>query len=307
MAKKKVLKRMAAGLLAGTMALSLVVSAASASAEKKKKKAEEAVAKEVDLNGTYHAALGVQTATNLWIQRMAYFEETQNDKYNTDMWDKLFYVPTGTKDVEIAEGTFTDAEIAGNGTYTVSLANANFLSETTISQMHIATDIPLNDTIKFSDVVLKINGKTVVEFEEAFMENEEPYLIGGMDILLMNHWRPVLVNDLNEKGVAEDSANGYNYLTGDGDDNIEVTFTVSGFAYDNAGTTGADEETSDGDDSQVSADSSNNTDNEASTGNAAAAETEDEASSNTMVYIIIAIVVVVVIAVVVVVSRKKKE
>ena len=307
MAKKKILKRMAAGVLAGAMALSLVVSGTSASAGKKKKKAEEKVAKEVDLNGTYHAALGMQTATSIWIQRLAYFEETQNDKYGTDLWDKLFYVPAGTKDTAVTEGTFTDTEITGNGTYTVSLAGADFLSETTISQMHIATDIPLNDTIKFSNVVLKINGRTIVEFEEAFMENEEPYLIGGMDILIMNHWRPVLVNDLNEKGVAEDGANGYNLLTGNGDDNIEVTFTVSGFDYDNESGTGGEEGTPAGEDSQISADSTNNTDNETSTGSNAAADKEEDASSNTMIYVIIAIVVVVIIAVVVVVSRKKKE
>lgn len=305
MRQKKFVKRAAAGIMAGAIALSLIVTASPASAKKnKKEKAETEEAKEVDLNGTYHAALGVQTATDLWMFRGAYYEETQNNKYGTDMWDKMFYANKDTKEEEAAEGTFTDAEIAGNGTYTVSLEGADFMNETTISQLHVATDIPLNDTIKFSDVSLQINGRTIVEFEEAVMENEEPYLKGGMDILLMNHWRAEILNALKEKGVLEDSSNGYNMLDGGGDDNISVTFTVSGFAYDNAGATGEEE----GDDAAVS----EGTDGSASADNSAAAPAdstneEESDSGNSTVIIIVVLIVIVIIAVVAVVSRKKKE
>lgn len=303
MGQKQRIKRIAAGILAGAMALSLVVMASPASAKKnKKEKAETEETKEVDLNGTYHAALGVQTATDLWMFRAAYYEETQNNKYGTDMWDKMFYANKDTGEDEAAEGTFTDAEIAGNGTYTVSLEGADFLNETTISQLHVATDIPLNDTIKFSDVILTINGKTIVELEEAVMENEEPYLRGGMDILLMNHWRAEIINALKEKEVLEDSANGYDMLDGGGDDNISVTFTVSGFAYDNEDATGGEDVVpiSDETDSQATADNS-------AAAPADSANEDESGSGNSAVIIIVVLIVIAIIAVVVVVSRKKKE
>lgn len=306
MGRKQLIKRMAAGILAGAMALSLVVTASPASAKKNKKDKTETEepqeTREVDLNGTYHAALGVQTATDLWLFRAAYYEDTQNSKYGTDMWDKMFYASKETGEDEAAEGTFTDVEIAGNGTYTVSLEGADFLNETTISQLHVATDIPLNDTIKFSDVILKINGRTIVEMEEAVMENEEPYLQGGMDMLLMNHWRAEIINALKEKGVSEDSANGYNMLDGGGDDNISVTFTISGFEYDNEGATG------DGEDVEPALEG---TESQEAVGNgAASADNTKEAESdsgNSALIIIVVLAVIVIIAVVVAVSRKKKE
>ena len=75
-----------------------------------------------------------------------------------------------------ATGTFTDAEIAGNGTYTLKLEGADFQGETAISQLHIATDIPLNDKIKFTNVKAKVDGREVTSFDEGVPENEEPYL-----------------------------------------------------------------------------------------------------------------------------------
>lgn len=227
MRKGKILKKFAAGVLTGAMALAMLVSSVSAETDDKPTEGQE-----LDLNGTYHAALGIQTSTKLWIQRMAYFESTQNKMYGTDMNDKLFYVDSDTEKDEAVGGTFTDVEIAGNGTYTVSLSGADFKGETAISQMHIATDIPVNDAIQFSNVEVKINGRTVVKFDEAVMEEEKPYIAAGMDILIMNHWRPELRTELEGKGLAEDASSGWNLLVGSGDDNISVSFTVSGFAYD---------------------------------------------------------------------------
>ena len=227
MMKRAFLKKMTAGAAVGVLAFSLIVSAVPVSAAKKKK------AKEVDLNGTYHAALGIQTATDLWIMRMAYYDKSQNDFYDTENADRMFCENKETHDMDMQPGTFTDVEIKGNGTYTVSLDSAEFSGEQIISQLHVATDIPTNDTIKFSNVSATVNGRTVAEFEEGYMENEEPYLQGGMVCLIFNHWRAELVKTLSEKGFPEDSSNGYTLLQGNGEESVSVTFTVSGFAYDN--------------------------------------------------------------------------
>ncbi len=215
----KNVRKVFALLLAGAFLLS---SAAPVQAEKK----------QVDLGGTYHAALGVSTATQKWINRNAYYDKSANTSYGTENFDKLISGDSGTGQTNVHEGTFTDTEIKGNGTYTVKLEDADFEGETTICMLHVATDIPVNSTIQFTDVSAKINGRTVLEFDQAFMEDEEPYLGGGMDIILLNHWREALVNQLNEKGFSETTGNGYDYLLGTGNETIEVTFTVSGFNYD---------------------------------------------------------------------------
>lgn len=211
-------------VVAGALVLSLV-SASPAGAKKKK-------AAEVDLNGTYHASMGIQTSTELWMMHLGYYENVQNKYYGTDMADKLVYSDESGEDAA-AEGTFTDVEIAGNGTYTLKLEDVNFNGEQVISQLHIATDIPLNDTIKFTNVKAKINGAEVMSFDEGFQENQENYLQGGMVILLLNHWRPELVNKLGDMGLRESAENGYSLIQGTGGENIEITFTVSGFGYDN--------------------------------------------------------------------------
>ena len=221
----KNIRKIVALTLAGAMTLSLA-SGTTAEAAKKKKA-------EVDLNGKYHARLGIQTATEKWIMNMGYYENVQNKYFGTENADKLMYSDSDTGEETSTEGTFEEVEIAGNGTYTVSLKDADFLGETTISQLHIATDIPVNDTIKFKDVKATINGNQVLSFDEGVLENEEPYLEGGMVILLLNHWREALIKQVAGMGKSEDAENGYTLLQGTGKENVEITFTVEGFAYDN--------------------------------------------------------------------------
>lgn len=212
-------------LMSGALLFSSIMMPDSAQAAKETQK-------EVDLNGTYHAALGVSTATQLWVNRNAYFDKSANEMFGTENADKLVSEDAATGEIVVHDGTFTDTEIKGNGTYTVKLEGANFDGETTICMLHVPTDIPVTDKIKFTDVSAKINGKTVLEFDEAYMEDEEPYLGGGMDVILLNHWREPLVKQLGEKGISETGTNGYDMLLGTGNETVEVTFTVSGFNYD---------------------------------------------------------------------------
>lgn len=231
--QKRLLKKGIAGVLAGVLCATLLFPGDVAKAESKK----------LDLNGTYHAALGLQTCTQVWINRFAYYDKEANKYYGTADADKMLAGdPSGNGADYACE--FQDAEIKGNGTYTVKVTGADFAGETDISQLHVATDIPLNDTIKFTDVSFSIDGKKIAGFDQGYMEDEEPYLGGGMDLLLINHWRDGLVKDLAAKGVTESVENGYALLQGTTGEEISVTFTVSGFSYDNPEAVATEEPTS---------------------------------------------------------------
>ena len=230
---KKNIKKLTPLLLTATLALS-AFSVSPAQAAKKKKAA-------FDPNGKYHATLGIQTCTNLWLTHMGYYEKSQNSYYNTENADKLMYKDKETNKDTAATGTLTNTEIAGNGTYTVKLEGLDSMNETDISQLHIATDIPLNDKVKFTDVKASINGKEILSFDEGVPENEEPYLQGGMVILLLNHWRAELVKEVAAKGLPESVESGWKLLQGTGNESVEITFTVSGFDYDNPDAVAADE------------------------------------------------------------------
>lgn len=219
--------KMLSAVAAGVIALAGMAPVSMASAEKAKKQ-------EVDLNGTYHARMGIQTSTFLWIMQMNYYKGDANETLGTEFENKLFCADQEDSEKLVSkEGTFNEVEISGNGVYTVTLENANFDGETDISQLHVATDIPLNDKIKFTDVKVMVNGMEFVTFDEAVMEDEAPYLEGGMVILAMNHWRNSVVSYLNEHGRSESGDNGWRLLSGQGDENISITFKVSGFAKDN--------------------------------------------------------------------------
>lgn len=251
---KKNIKKLTALLLTATLALS-AFSVSPAQAAKKKKAV-------FDPNGKYHATLGIQTCTNLWLTHMGYYEKSQNSYYNTENADNLMYKDKETNKDTAATGTLTNTEIAGNGTYTVRLEGLDSMNETDISQLHIATDIPLNDKVKFTDVKASINGKEILSFDEGVPENEEPYLQGGMVILLLNHWRAELVKEVAAKGLPEYVESGWKLLQGTGDESVEITFTVSGFDYDNPDAVAADE-TPDSDNQASSAEADNSSGNSA--------------------------------------------
>ena len=220
--QKHVIKRTLTMIVTSVLCLVSLLQVDIVSAEKK----------ELDLKGVYHAALGIQTCTKVWIIRFAYFDKEANVYYGTEDANTMFAGdPSG--DGASYTGTFEDVEIKGNGTYTVKLTGADFSGETDISQLHVATDIPLNDQIKFTDVSFSVNGREIAVFDEGYMEDEEPYLGGGMDLLLINHWREGLVNQLSSKGVPETVESGYTLLQGSGEEEVSVTFTISGFDYDN--------------------------------------------------------------------------
>jgi flagellar hook assembly protein FlgD len=227
---------------------------------------------EVDLNGTYHAYIGLQTP--VYSFRNAFDDETYG--YGTEYFDQI----TGWdgSDPVKKDGTFTDAEIAGNGTYTVSVSGMNFGDEEFADQdymnlIFLSTDIPNTGDITISDIVLTVDGQT-----PSINPILSPDSVNYVNMLIQNIWN----DDVATIGY-------YNVPPTE----MSITFTVSGFAYDNEAAVAPAEE-------------------EATTDDAAAAETAEEETETTsggvspVVVVVIVVVVVAIVAGVVVASKKKK-
>ncbi len=209
------MKKILAIILALVMLLAMGAMSVSATEE----------AAEVDLDGVYHATLGIQTNPTLWQNRMGYYVGNHDTTFGTEYWNKLCTSGTGENGetvYTVYAGEFNEVEIAGNGTYTVSLVNADFGGETSVSQLHAATDIPNTGAITFTDVIVKVNGRTVGEYEEGYLD-KDGYADGLCVVLAYNNWR----NELKSMGIVDP-----NLLPSGTENEISITFTVSGFNYD---------------------------------------------------------------------------
>ena len=233
----------------------------------------------VDLDGTYHAYLGFQTPN--WSFRNAF----DDSGYGRDTSD-VFYQVTGWDSENNAvtlPGTFTDAEIAGNGTYTVSVdglafPDGEFSSQEFLNLIFLSTDIPNTGEITISDVQLKVDGKSVDLAAAGAIVS--PDSVDYLNILLQNIWN----EDVSEIGY-------YNVpMT-----SMSITFTVSGFNYDKA----ADEAPAD--------DATAEETTEAPAAEETTADAEKSGSNTGLIVgIVVAVVVVAGVAAGVVVSKKKK-
>lgn len=154
----------------------------------------------------YHAYLGIQTNDTLWVFRNAYDDEKYG--YGTDAFESLHSV--SGKNMTAYDGTFTDAALTEDGTYTVALDGPDFAAEKSMSQLFVSTDIPMYDSIKVTDVIVKVDGKSVYTFDDAVL-NPESYTY--VQILCLNIWNKD-VKDLFR--VAPTFAK------------CEITFTITG-------------------------------------------------------------------------------
>ena len=118
---------------------------------------------------TYHAYLGIQSASytfrNAWDEAQ-YGQGIAADD-GTNYFDRLtgWDGPTALN----KGGTFTDAEITGDGTYSVSLTgDFDFGEDETLNLLFVSTDIPLDAGVTISDVKIKFDGQTKYTFEEAY-------------------------------------------------------------------------------------------------------------------------------------------
>lgn len=231
---------------------------------------EEAAPEAVDLNGTYNAYIGLQTPA------FSFRNAFDDEAYGRDT--EYFKQMTGWEgsDAIVKDGTFQDAVIAGNGTYTVAANGLNlegdFDSQDYFNLIFISTDIPNSGEITISDIKLNIDGRDV-----SCSPILSPDSLSYVNMLIQNIWN-------------EDVATIGYYAVPPKD--VEITFTVSGFAYDNESAAAAEPEAS--------------TDT-APAEEEPAAPAEKSSSVSPVVIVVVIVVVVAVIAAAVVLSKKKKD
>ncbi|MCM1056083.1 MAG: hypothetical protein NC517_00525 [Firmicutes bacterium] len=238
---------------------------------------EEPAATEVpslDLNGEYHAYFGLQTPTYSF--RNAFDDETYGRE--TEYFNQITGWDSENNAV-VRPGTFTDAVIAGNGTYTVSVEgmdlSGDFDSQDYFNLLFLSTDIPNTGEITISDIKLDIDGRDVT-----IAPILSPDSVNYINMLVQNIW-----ND-NVKEI------GYYQVPPTA---MKMTFTVSGFAYDNASAS-AEEPAAPETPDAAPADTP-----------APAENSGSEGGVSPVVIVVIVVVVIAVIAVVAVVLSKKKK
>lgn len=254
---------------------------------------------------SYHAYLGVQSASYTF--RNAWNDATYGQGITSDDGMVYFDQLTGWENpgnIAVSKGgVFTDAEITGDGTYSVSVTDFDFGEDESLNLLFVSTDIPLDAGITISDVKVIMDGSTKYTFDEAYLSPDEK-----------EYMSPMCINIWNEDLGKQDGLFGYMMPT----DSIELQFTVSGTGVEAETTEAAAEEvteevteaetTEEVTEAETEAETEA-AETEAAETEAAAADTQPaEESSSSNVGVIIAIVAaVVVVAVVVVVVVKKKN
>jgi len=193
------------------------VMAGGAAAPEEEEEAPASAAGAVDLDGTYHAYIGFQTPKFSF--RNAFDDATYGRDVAGDVdWFNQVTGWDGNDPITIP-GTFTDAEIAGNGTYTVSadgleFPDGEFADQEFMNLIFLSTDIPNTGEITISDIKLTINGSSVDLGAGPIVS---PDSVDYINMLLQNIWNDD-VKELGYYAVPPTS--------------MSITFTVSGFNYD---------------------------------------------------------------------------
>lgn len=253
---------------------------------------------------SYHAYLGVQSASYTF--RNAWNDATYGQGVTSDDGMVYFDQLTGWENpgnIAVNKGgVFTDAEITGDGTYSVSVTDFDFGEDETLNLLFVSTDIPLDAGITISDVKVVMDGNTKYTFDEAYLSPDEK-----------EYMSPMCINIWNEDLGKQDGLFGYMMPT----DSIELQFTVSGTGVEAETTAAETEEVTEAETTEEvteaiteaeTTEAVTEADTEAAETEAAAADTqpaEDSSSSNVGVIIAIVAAVVVVAVVVVVVVKKK--
>ncbi len=288
---RKTFKKVMATLTAATLAFAMATTLAPATADALTSKAGKKAAKaEFDPAGTYHAYFGFQQ-TGSWIFRDEWCSDTLGIGGSSLKEVGLEYdcgtlLQSGTDGLVQIEGTtVTDAEITGNGVYSVGVEGLNGSlatdTESVVSMIYCNTDIPLkakDNPVVISDWKLEIDGSEVTLPEEIFFPSEYNDASGLIRFDAVNTYQ-------SDKGEYPGAPT---IMTPQ--DSIKITFTVSGMANDNPDAVEATEAPAEDP--------------------AAATTTADDADDNkggSALPIVIAVVAVVVIAGVVVVVVKKKN
>lgn len=177
---------------------------------------EEEVGPMVDKNGTYNAYFGIQSQNFTF--RNAWDDATYGKDTNPEAFGQMSLIDTEAGIVKKA-GTFTDAVIAGNGTYTVEVNDLAWDDASAdLNLLFFSTDIPNSGEITISNVKVDFDGKNVMEFAEGFTDPDSKE---WLKVLCINIWNKDLTNNHSMAGMLPNS-------------NVKITFDVSGFDYDKA-------------------------------------------------------------------------
>ncbi len=176
--------------------------------------AAAAAAVPASAEGTYHAYIGVQSASYTF--RNAWNEPSYGQGVTSDDGMVYFDQLTGWDESNNAVnkgGVFTDAEITGDGEYSVSVTDFDFGSDETLNLLFVSTDIPLDAGVTISNVQVVMDGNTKHTFDEAFLSPDET-----------TYMQPMAINIWNSDLGGEEGLFGYVMPA----DSIEIKFTVSG-------------------------------------------------------------------------------
>lgn len=289
---RKSLKKIAATLTASMLVMAVAVTAAPVAADAAttpSKAAKKLAKQEFDPAGTYHAYFGLQE-TQTWIFRDPWCSDTlgtTGSKFGEDALGATYndLLKSTSEGLEKVDGTITDAEITGNGVYTVSVEGLNGCLTTdqsaVVSMIYVGTDVPVSakDTFKISDVKLVMDNKTQTLPEEIYFNEEEEDATGFIRFDQVNTYH-------RDQGTYPGCPSVMNPT-----DSIKITFTVSGMAQDNPDAVEATPTPA------PAADDADNSDDTA----------DKDESSFPVIPVVVVVAVVVVAGVVVVVSKKKEK
>ncbi len=229
----------------------------------------------IDLDGTYNAYLLLQTPN--WTFRDAC---DSTNGIGSDVWGQHIT----NNDSKENYGVVTDAVIAGNGTYRVSITDFGTVfaddfaaaGQEYFNILGISSDIPKSDKISITDVKLIVDGQVRHVFDEAVLNPDAKEVI---HVLVQNIWN----DDVKEISYYPTPA-----------ESLEIEFTISGFNYDKV------EESVEPETTEPAA-------TEPETTAATEPAVADEGSSSAVGIVIAVVAVVAVAAVVAVVVLKKKK
>lgn len=289
---RKSLKKLIAAVAASALALSMGLCTIpnTASAEEISKAGKKAAKAKVDLDGTYHVYFGFQQ-TESWIFRDTWYNpksgldgsEFKNGVSFSDFVTTRDVDDPSSSDAKAIEGTtVTDAEITGNGVYTVGVEGLDGVltdvTEAQIAMLYLSTDIPYEgkDKIVISDVILKTDGMEQTLPEELSV-SEDAKSVGLYRLDLVNSYA-------RDKGEYPDSPT----LMAP-NDSIQITFTVSGMNSDNPDAVAPVEEPAE----------------TPATDDSASVDKEEESSKGPIIAIVIVAIVVIAGVGVIVVKKKK--
>ncbi len=178
-----------------------------------------------DPAGKYNGYLCFQTPAysfrNDWAGDNGKYGLGYTDETGMDYFHQVTgWTPGDNSVAEKRDGEFIDTEIAGNGTYEVKVTGLNFDESEFADQAYfniimLSTDLPKVGGAEISDVKLNVDGNDI---ECAPVVNDE--VVEYLQVQIQSKWNPAIA-EIGYYAVPPKE--------------MTITFTVSGFNYDKAG------------------------------------------------------------------------